>query len=145
MADGTDLLDFLRQVNVLRHGPRSAADAIWLTAAEARLARQHRADRHLLVYGSLAPGECNHHRVSSWGGAWSTATVPGTIVQRRWKEFCWQPDGQPLPMRLLTAPTPIDWRDLDEFEADEDYRRIVVLAATDHGPVVGNLYQAPRR
>ncbi|MBK8099098.1 MAG: gamma-glutamylcyclotransferase [Planctomycetes bacterium] len=145
MADAEDLLGLLLRVNVLRHGPRSAAATAWLTDTEARLARDHHTDHHLLVYGSLAPGECNHHRVEPWGGVWSYATVPGTIVQRRWKEFSWQPDGPPLPMRLLTTPSPIDWRDLDEFEADEDYRRIIVLAATDHGPLLGNVYEAPRR
>lgn len=144
MADGTELLDILRRVNALRHGPRAAADEVWLTDAEARLARDHHADRHLLVYGSLAPGECNHHHVAPWGGVWSTATVPGTLVQRRWKEFTWRPDGPALPMRLLTTTAAIDWRDLDAFEADEDYRRILVVAATALGPLVGNIYEAPR-
>jgi len=38
----------------------------------------------LIVYGSLAPGESNHHIISHIDGVWSKAFIKGKIVDNGW-------------------------------------------------------------
>ena len=39
---------------------------------------------HLLVYGTLAPGESNHYMMKDIPGVWKTAYFKGTVLKKDW-------------------------------------------------------------
>lgn len=97
-------------------------------------------DHRLVVYGTLRPGEPNHHLVAPLG-SWRPVMVRGCVG-----DWCgypilrWDPDGPPVPAALVTTerlPTAI--AGLDRFEGPA-YRRRLVVAETDTGPVLAQCY-----
>jgi gamma-glutamylcyclotransferase (GGCT)/AIG2-like uncharacterized protein YtfP len=131
-------------------GPGSG-DATGASArrAEAAIETHFRASEKLVVYGTLLPGERNHHVVQSVGGEWSTCAVSGALHPAGWGAVVGypairlDPGGEMLPVMLLTAPAlPDHWARLDRFEGDE-YRRVLVMVHTDRGRLtVANIYEA---
>ena len=107
------------------------------------------ASRHLVVYGSLAPGEENHGRLAGLAGGWTRGWVTGDLSEIGWgaaigyPALRWRPDGPRIPAHLLRSQDlPEHWEGLDAFEGPA-YRRILVPFFTGEGmEAVGNLYEA---
>lgn len=102
--------------------------------------------RRLAVYGSLRPGENNHHLVAEIPGRWSEGFVRGTLHESGWgatlgyPALVWDEDGPEVPVRILTADgLPEHWDRLDAFEGDA-YLRILVPVVTAETECVCNLY-----
>ena len=95
-------------------------------------ARRLDADQRLVVYGSLAPGRTNHHRLESLSGTWHEGTITGELFEYGWgaalgyPALAWSPSGSRIPAWLLDSPDlPDEWSRLDRFEG-EQYRRLPV-------------------
>lgn len=133
------LFDQLQRVNAARAA--SAPDQ----AAEASLQAQFGCHARLAVYGSLAPGERNHHQLAGCPGSWSRGAVPGRIATRRWKEFTLDCKAPPVAMLLLdSAALPQQWAALDAFEGPDYLRILVPVVRGDQPPTVANCYAARR-
>ena len=98
-------------------------------------------ERRLAVYGSLLPGENNHHHVAMLAGRWLEGTVEGTLCDRGWAARQGYPgfvpgsSGDRVAVRVLeSAALPDAWERLDAFEG-EAYRRI--LAPVEMTPGTG--------
>ena len=98
----------------------------------------------LVVYGSLAPGEANHHVLSDIRGQWVRCFVTGTIrIVDGYRALTWDPDGPSFQALLfVSAELPEHWATIDAFEG-EGYRRIVIPARVDETEVMANVYVAP--
>ena len=77
----------------------------------------------LAVYGSLAPGRPNHHRLRGLSGRWIDGTVRGHLHQEGWGAELGYPgivldlDGPTVGVQLFESPDlPDHWTRLDEFE-----------------------------
>jgi len=103
-----------------------------------------RPDRKLAAYGTLVPGERNHHHVAGLGGTWQRCFVRG----RRWTaddgdpRFLWDPrEPEVEAMLLVSDQLPDAWPRLDSFEG-EPYRRHLVPARAEDAHHVVYLYEA---
>lgn len=105
-------------------------------------------DRHLAVYGTLAPGRENHHQLDGLAGRWQRGTVRGRVLASGWGS------GEGYPALILDAegPTvevqvfesddlPAHWARLDEFEGT-GYRRVVTQVQVEGGEVAASIYVA---
>jgi gamma-glutamylcyclotransferase (GGCT)/AIG2-like uncharacterized protein YtfP len=142
---GDQINDALIRINVLltREPPDPMAlDLLWGTA-EALFG----SSRHLIVYGSLAPGGPNHGMLSGLSGEWRKGWVTGRLLEKGWSaamsypSLRWCPGGGEVRAHLFTSEDlPGYWKRLDEFEGLE-YCRILAPFFTDEGEVVvGNVY-----
>ena len=131
-----------------------AADDGDAADAERRLDALFRISETLAVYGSLAPGESNHHVVAPLGGEWADGVVEGDLYPVGWGAalgyLAFRPHvgGPAVAVKVLTAPRlATAWPDLDRFEGAE-YRRILVpvfsidQAGERRLHTVANLYAA---
>ena len=122
--------------------------------AERRLDARFGTSHTLAVYGTLAPGQHNHHVVAPLGGEWTDGLIEGELVPVGWGATLGYPAFRPraggaaVAVQVLTAPTlPTAWPALDRFEGPE-YRRILVPVfrpgLTDERRLytVANLYAA---
>jgi gamma-glutamylcyclotransferase (GGCT)/AIG2-like uncharacterized protein YtfP len=141
----TDLLTAVRLVNARRRVGLTEADE-----GAATLEARHAASRRLCVYGSLAPGEPNHHVVAPFGGTWERATVHGDLRHAGWGAdlgfpvLHWRAGGTPVAAQLLVSDAlPAAWPALDAFEGP-DYRRILAPVLTATGWTIANLYADAR-
>ncbi len=103
--------------------------------------------RRLAVYGTLAPGEVNHHIVADLGGSWTAGRVRGRRVQLDPYplffpcERVGSPATNHVAVQVLESPAlPDAWPRLDAFEGP-DYRRILVAVDTADGTRVANIYE----
>ena len=101
-----------------------------------------RPERALAVYGTLAPGESNHHVVAAIDGRWIEAAIRGRRFTARWRDTpgypAFEPDpvGPIVPAKILVADELAEhWGRLDAFEGP-GYRRIEIdvfdPAGNDH-------------
>lgn len=88
--------------------------------------------RALAVYGTLAPGESNHHVVASIDGQWVEASIRGHRFTARWRDtpgypgFRPDPDGPLVPALILVADDLSEhWDRLDAFEGP-GYTRVAI-------------------
>ena len=122
--------------------------------AERQLDALFRIRHTLAVYGTLAPGEPNHHVVAPLGGEWTDGLVEGDLFPVGWGATLGYPAFRPrvggaaVAVEVLTSPRlATAWPTLDRFEGPE-YRRILVPvfrpALTDERRLytVANLYAA---
>jgi gamma-glutamylcyclotransferase (GGCT)/AIG2-like uncharacterized protein YtfP len=98
--------------------------------AERRLDALFQTSQRLAVYGTLAPGQPNHHVVAPLGGEWTDGVIEGDLLPVGWGAALGYPAFRPgsgtVPVKLLTSPLlATSWPDLDEFEGAE-YQRILV-------------------
>ena len=119
-------------------------------------------ERRLAAYGSLLPGENNHHHVATLVGRWVDGTVEGTLHDRGWAARQGYPgfvpgtSGERVAVKVFQSlALPEAWDRLDAFEGAA-YRRILAAVETRVGTGAGsetawrvcNIYQltdlAPR-
>lgn len=88
-------------------------------------------ERRLAAYGSLLPGENNHHHVATLVGSWVEGTVEGTLHDRGWAARQGYPgfvsggSGDRVAVKVFESlALPDAWDRLDAFEG-EAYRRIL--------------------
>lgn len=100
--------------------------------AERRLDGLFRTSQTLAVYGTLAPGQPNHHVVAPLGGEWTEGEIEGDLHPVGWGATLGYPafrpraGGEAVSVHVLAAPMlTAAWPDLDRFEGPE-YRRILV-------------------
>ena len=100
--------------------------------AERELNELFASNQTLAVYGTLAPGQPNHHVVAPLGGEWTGGFVEGDLLPVGWGAAVGYPafrprgDGDAVPVRILHSPMlAAAWPALDRFEGVE-YRRILV-------------------
>lgn len=100
----------------------------------------------LVVYGSLAPGEANHHVLDGISGEWRACVITGTVeMHDGYRIFRWARDGDRIAAQMLISQDlPRNWLRLDEFEGG-DYRRIVIPAEVGGRRVFANVYTDARK
>ena len=88
-------------------------------------------ERRLAAYGSLLPGENNHHHVAMLVGRWVEGAVEGTLHDRGWAARQGYPgfvpgsSGDRVAVKVFESlALPDAWDRLDAFEG-EAYRRIL--------------------
>jgi len=88
-------------------------------------------ERRLAAYGSLLPGENNHHHVATLVGRWVEGTVEGALHDRGWAARQGYPgfvpgsSGGRVAVKVFESlALPDAWDRLDAFEG-EAYRRIL--------------------
>ncbi len=103
--------------------------------------------RRLAAYGSLLPGEDNHHYVRDLVGRWVEGTVEGTLHDRGWAARRGYPGlahhipGDQVRVGVLfSGALPAAWERLDTFEGPA-YRRILAPVETTEGLWICNVYE----
>lgn len=98
-------------------------------------------DNRLAVYGTLAPGQPNHHVIADAGGTWLDGTVRGHRKIGGWGSAAGFPGlipdaaADPVPVKLLVSDgLPSHLARLDEFEGTE-YARVRIPVDV-HGTTV---------
>ena len=103
----------------------------------------------LVIYGTLAPGEVNHHVIADLEGTWQDGVVRGELHHVGWgaeygyPAMRWLPrTDNEIPVKLFTSSDlPAHWPRLDEFEGD-GYRRVLVPVERDGAIIaVANIYE----
>lgn len=101
-------------------------------------------ERRLAVYGSLLPGENNHHHVAALAGRWVEGTVEGRLHDRGWAARQGYPgfvpgsSGERVAVKVLeSSGLPEAWERLDAFEG-EAYRRILAPVEMTSGTGAGS-------
>jgi len=109
--------DVLRLVDRANAGDAAAASSLELS---------FRCSQRLAVYGTLAPGEPNHHQLARCHGTWSRGEVRGRRATRQFPVFTYDATAPSVPVQwLASAVLPQHWARLEAFEGP-DYRRILV-------------------
>lgn len=129
------------------NGRRASGRARARDSLEREVEERFGASRRLAVYGSLAPGEVNHHAIAQLPGTWQDCVVTGIrrileAGETGFPALRWRAGGPPVPARLfLSDALPAHWRRLDAFEGPA-YRRILVPVHAADGSLlaVANLY-----
>ena len=103
-------------------------------------------EHRLAVYGTLAPGQPNHHQLAGLVGAWSPGVVRGELFKEGWGALAGYPGLRPDPAGgevavqvFVSRDLPDHWTRLDRFEGPE-YRRVVITVKGQDGPVEANIY-----
>ena len=126
--------------------------------AERQLDALFRTSHTLAVYGTLAPGQPNHHVVAPLGGEWTDGLIEGDLLPVGWGAALGYPGFRPraggaaVAVKVLTAPSlATAWPTLDRFEGPGYQRILVPVFSTELGPgqagerrlyTVANLYAA---
>lgn len=84
----------------------------------------------LAVYGTLAPGKPNHHRLADLEGRWIAGSVLGQLADRGWGAALGYPglilkdNGDAIAVQVLEShDLTANWERLDAFEG-AGYRRV---------------------
>jgi gamma-glutamylcyclotransferase (GGCT)/AIG2-like uncharacterized protein YtfP len=100
----------------------------------------------LAVYGSLAPGQVNHHQLAGLAGEWRSGVVRGWLTASGWGSAQGYPGLRPDPQgpEVIVQVFASDdlrrhWGRLDAFEGPE-YQRVEVPVETAEGVVSAWLY-----
>jgi gamma-glutamylcyclotransferase (GGCT)/AIG2-like uncharacterized protein YtfP len=105
------------------------------------------AETRLAVYGTLAPGQVNHHEVADLKGEWLQGTVNGHRFEVGWGAalgfpgLILDPSGPLVTVYLLESfDLPANWARLDEFEGP-GYRRVVTTVRLATGEPDAYIYE----
>jgi gamma-glutamylcyclotransferase (GGCT)/AIG2-like uncharacterized protein YtfP len=140
----------------------SLAQVRRLVAAANAVRRQRnalfRTSHALAVYGTLAPGQPNHHVVEPLGGEWTKGVIEGDLLPEGWAADLGYPGFRPrvagaaVAVQVLTTPSlETAWATLDRFEGPGYQRILKPIFSTGFGPrqagerrlyTVANLYAA---
>jgi len=151
LDNGGGLQAVLTRLNRARLGLPADEGPVALAAAAEVVEEIFIASEKLTIYGTLAPGEINHHHVAGLGGAWRDAAVRGTLggIDRGEHQglhgMRLDPTAPPLPVKLLqSAGLPTAWARLDAFEGEEMQRLLVPLESAEGLLGVANIYTLRR-
>lgn len=104
------------------------------------------AQTRLASYGTLAPGEANHHQMDGMEGTWHKGFVRGIMIKAGWgihkglPGFRVDETGPEIPFHIFQSQDlPNHWARLDEFEG-EGYFRTPVMVLTDKGEIECSIY-----
>lgn len=104
------------------------------------------AHRRLATYGSLSPGQVNHHELAALKGHWRQGTVKGRLTNSGWGTalgfpgLTLDPSGPLVEVYLFeSSDLPDHWSRLDEFEGS-GYRRVVTQVHTPGGDLSACIY-----
>ena len=107
------------------------------------------AGRTLAVYGSLAPGQINHHLLSGLRAVWSTAEIEAVPVERGWgvrqgfAALQWSPGASRHAVHVVRSDDLATlWSRLDAFEGSDYVRTLVPLWRGSELLGVANLFSA---
>lgn len=105
-------------------------------------------DTRLAVYGTLAPGEPNHHQLDGLDGDWTAGVVRGRLINEGWAAvggypaLVLDPEADNIDVQVFSSPDlPGHWARLDAFEG-EDYCRAAVAVAIGDALVEAWIYVA---
>jgi gamma-glutamylcyclotransferase (GGCT)/AIG2-like uncharacterized protein YtfP len=105
-------------------------------------------ERRLAAYGSLLPGQENHHQISRLVGEWIDGYVEGVLhlnrssEEERFPKMVWDLSGNLEAVCVFhSAALPECWERIDAFEGRFSYRRNLVPVMTDQGTLVCNLFE----
>jgi gamma-glutamylcyclotransferase (GGCT)/AIG2-like uncharacterized protein YtfP len=108
--------------------------------AEQRLDNLFRTSHTLAVYGTLAPGQPNHHVLAPLGGGWTDGLIEGDLLPMGWGADLGYPgfrpriEGDTVAVQVLSAPLLASaWPDLDRFEGPGYQRILVPVFSTELG------------
>jgi gamma-glutamylcyclotransferase (GGCT)/AIG2-like uncharacterized protein YtfP len=94
----------------------------------------------LAVYGTLAPGQPNHHVLAPFGGEWTDGLIEGDLLPMGWGADLGYPgfrpriEGDTVAVQVLSAPLLASaWPDLDRFEGPGYQRILVPVFSTELG------------
>lgn len=98
----------------------------------------------LIIYGSLAPGEANHHIISHINGIWFKAFIKGKIIDNGWSTRTGYPEFQRAEdesqtievLAFISDELEDHWDHIDEFEGTEKYARTTISCELEDGQVV---------
>ena len=100
----------------------------------------------LATYGTLRPGEPNHHYLAMLDGEWTAGTVRGHLTEGGWGSALGYPAivlDEAGPLVRVDILTSLDlegpWPRLDEFEGSA-YQRVPTRVTTDRGIVEAWIY-----
>ena len=146
--------------NAVRHQRDTSGTAIESDGrcAEQQLDALFRTSHTLAVYGTLAPGQPNHHVVAPLGGEWTEGLIEGDLLAEGWAADLGYPGFRPrvggsaVAVQVLSAPSlATAWSTLDRFEGPGYQRILVPVFSTEFGSrqagerrlcTVANLYAA---
>lgn len=104
-------------------------------------------EHFLASYGTLAPGEENHHQLEGLRGHWFKGTVRGRRLKSDddiWKDypaFRLDPKADAVEVHIFeSTDLPAHWSRLDAFEG-EHYKRVVTTADTEQGMIDVSIYE----
>jgi gamma-glutamylcyclotransferase (GGCT)/AIG2-like uncharacterized protein YtfP len=99
-----------------------------------------RPSQKLAIYGTLRPGQPNHH-ILDIDGTWLPVTLPGVINEEDGLPvFRFAPDASVDAELFLSSILPTRWQRLDEFEGSR-YQRVLGLYRSDDLTGVANVYE----
>jgi len=108
--------------------------------AEQRLDDLFGTSHTLAVYGTLAPGQPNHHVLAPFGGEWTDGLIEGDLLPMGWGADLGYPgfrpriEGDTVAVQVLSAPLLASaWPDLDRFEGPGYQRILVPVFSTELG------------
>ena len=108
--------------------------------AEQRLDDLFSTSHTLAVYGTLAPGQPNHHVLAPFGGEWTDGLIEGDLLPMGWGADLGYPgfrpriEGDTVAVQVLSAPLLASaWPDLDRFEGPGYQRILVPVFSTELG------------
>jgi gamma-glutamylcyclotransferase (GGCT)/AIG2-like uncharacterized protein YtfP len=120
-----------------------------LDSNEKELISNYQPLKHLIVYGSLAPGKSNHFIVENIKGIWRKAIVRGKLYEAGWGAGIGYPGfshvtaelQKTIEAHIFSSEELVDhWSRIDEFEG-EDYRRLLAKYQLLTGEIgVGYIY-----
>jgi gamma-glutamylcyclotransferase (GGCT)/AIG2-like uncharacterized protein YtfP len=103
-------------------------------------------EHRLAVYGTLAPGQPNHHQLYGLTGDWQSGVIRGWRRETGWGAgaaypgFRPDPEGPELAVQVFTSlDLPDHWARLDTFEGAE-YERVIVDVSLGEAVVAANVY-----
>ena len=115
------LNDALIRLNLLR--TREPPDPMTQDLLEGALEALFSVSKHLIVYGSMAPGGPNHGLLTGLKGEWMEGWVTGELLERGWSAAMsypalrWCPEGGDIRAAMFISPDlPRHWRRFDDFE-----------------------------
>jgi len=103
----------------------------------------NRAKNKFVSYGTLAPGEKNHLKISPLPGTWEKCSINGFIEKddRELLYFTWILNGRIIEANLFISESlPKYWDYLDRFEGSRYKRRLIPVQKFDGKITVANIY-----
>ena len=137
-----ELIETLQKINLLRaRGVGENEDEVETLF--------DRPSTRLAIYGSLAPGEANHHVIESISGSWTNGFVRGTLRMKGWGRhtgfpgMTWIPSSEErLDVQVVSSvELPDYWDRIDRFEGRDYVRILVPVEGVGIASAVANIYQ----